>query len=86
MKINRNKSFLYIDPPYYEKAPSLYRYWYSHNDHKELSNFTSSIKKPWLISYDNNDEIKSLYKRTNLTYKKYILITQLPERKLVMNC
>ena len=91
VKINRNKSFLYIDPPYYEKGPSLYRYWYSHNDHKELSNFTSSIKKPWLISYDNNDEIKSLYKTTNLGIQEIYFDYSIAGKKignelLISNC
>lgn len=62
-KRNR-KTFVYIDPPYYEKGPSLYRYYYEKNMHKSLAKFIKTKSYPWLISYDNSKEIKKLYQRS----------------------
>ncbi len=63
-KLMKQNIFVYIDPPYYEKGPSLYRYWYKHNDHKNLSKFIQRFKKPWLISYDDHKEIRNLYRNS----------------------
>lgn len=64
-KYKRNRStFVYIDPPYYEKGPSLYRYFYEKNMHKELASFIKTKSYPWLISYDDVPEIKKLYRRS----------------------
>lgn len=62
-KRNR-KTFVYIDPPYYEKGPSLYRYYYEKDMHKSLAKFIKTKSYPWLISYDNSKEIKKLYQRS----------------------
>lgn len=63
-RYKRNRSiFVYIDPPYYEKGPSLYRYYYDYKMHKELSKYIKRKTFPWLISYDNHPEIKKMYKR-----------------------
>lgn len=61
-KRNTN-TFVYIDPPYYEKGPSLYRFYYEENCHKILANFIKTKTYPWLISYDDNQEIRKLYRR-----------------------
>ncbi|MEN6462211.1 MAG: DNA adenine methylase [Syntrophomonas sp.] len=60
-----NPCFLYIDPPYYLKGKSLYRYWYELEDHKQLSNFLLNLNNTvkWLVSYDNHSEIESLYSK-----------------------
>lgn len=58
-----NNTFLYIDPPYYEKGASLYRYWYKHDDHKQLAKALLKFDIPWLVSYDNHNEIKKLYSK-----------------------
>lgn len=64
-KYKRNsKTFVYIDPPYYEKGPSLYRYYYNQQMHKDLSRFIKKKSYPWLISYDNSDDIKKLYRNS----------------------
>lgn len=57
--------FMYIDPPYYEKGKSLYRYYYSDFDHQSLANFIRNKTFPWLISYDAAPYIEKLYKKSN---------------------
>lgn len=57
--------FLYLDPPYFSKGKTLYRYWYEMNDHRQLSDFLLNLNDniKWLVSYDNHPEIEALYKK-----------------------
>ncbi|UYP72863.1 DNA adenine methylase [Pantoea dispersa] len=56
-----DNSFVYLDPPYYIKGQGLYRNFYNHNDHCEIRDILSKVEYSWVVSYDNNEEIKSLY-------------------------
>lgn len=55
--------FTYLDPPYYVKGSKLYKNFYSHNDHKRISE-TLDMKRDgnWILSYDFTEEIIDLYK------------------------
>lgn len=56
------KSLVYLDPPYYIKGQGLYRNFYEHKDHVEIRTLLDKIEDiPWLVSYDNADEIGSIY-------------------------
>lgn len=59
---NRNKYFIFLDPPYFQKGQSLYLNHYSNKDHEKLSEFLgkSSFKK-WVMTYDDVPYIKNLY-------------------------
>lgn len=60
-KLNR-KSFIFFDPPYYNKGASLYTNFYTHNDHLSLANKIKGIKyHSWILTYDNTIEIKDMY-------------------------
>ncbi|MEX7116571.1 DNA adenine methylase, partial [Pseudomonas aeruginosa] len=48
--------------PYYEKGSQLYRNHYRPEDHKKISQTVLSIDTPWLVTYDNCNQIKDLYK------------------------
>lgn len=60
----KHNQFYFIDPPYYQKGKELYTNFYNHDDHVQLAKyFKTKLKtKKILISYDNCDEIKKLYK------------------------
>jgi len=66
--INRMDSFLpvnslvYLDPPYYVKGQGLYRNFYNHEDHVCIRKALDKVKTKWIVSYDNCDEIKEIYK------------------------
>lgn len=64
-------SFMYLDPPYYVKGEGLYRNFYTHSDHVEVKDKLAGVGFPWLVSYDDNEEIHDIYK----DYKKetYVL-------------
>lgn len=63
-KQNVRQHFILLDPPYFQKGKSLYLNNYNNNDHKRLSEFLmrSSLKK-WIMTYNNRDYIKTLYKK-----------------------
>lgn len=63
-------TFVYIDPPYYEKGSKLYMNYYTEDDHKKLSMKVDKMKKKWLVSYDNKGFILDLYdSKRKLLYK-----------------
>lgn len=55
------KTLLYLDPPYYHKGAGLYRNFYNHDDHVAICNKLKEVNYPWIVSYDNTEEIKSIY-------------------------
>ena len=59
--MENQRCFAYIDPPYYEKGKSLYRYYYLDDDHRALANLLKISSFPWLASYDDHPFIIDLY-------------------------
>lgn len=57
------KSLVYLDPPYYVKGAGLYRNFYKHEDHEKIARLLASdqFQRPWVVSYDNAEEICSMY-------------------------
>lgn len=61
------KCFIYLDPPYYEKGPQLYRYSMDEEDHHLLAVLLRSCKADWVLSYDDHPEIRRLYSWATIT-------------------
>ncbi|MCB2262513.1 MAG: DNA adenine methylase [Candidatus Thiosymbion ectosymbiont of Robbea hypermnestra] len=62
-KITIPKTLYYLDPPYYKKGKDLYVNYYTHSDHVEIAKTISELENVyWLISYDDINEIRDLYK------------------------
>ena len=58
----REKVFVYLDPPYYEKGGRLYLNSYEDKDHRSLSRYLRRQKLlKWMVSYDDADFIRALY-------------------------
>ena len=58
------KTLFYLDPPYHKKGKELYLNHYNDDDHKKISLAIGKVKKQkWLITYDNTELIKKLYKK-----------------------
>lgn len=59
-----NKTLIYLDPPYYLKGRALYKNYYSYEDHVAVFNVITKINRhKWIVSYDNVDTIRDLYKK-----------------------
>jgi DNA adenine methylase len=54
-------SYLYLDPPYYHKAEQLYGHLFSDNDHVNMRNYLAELDVPWMLSYDDASEVRTLY-------------------------
>lgn len=61
-------SLIYLDPPYYVKGKGLYRNYYKHDDHVCIAKLLQqkSFRWPWVVSYDNADEICAMYKMSQV--------------------
>lgn len=56
------KTLFYFDPPYYVKGKDLYLNYYQDKDHKEIASEIGKVgKQKWVVTYDNVQQIKSLY-------------------------
>lgn len=65
-KNSQKNCLIYLDPPYYVEGKKLYLNYYNHNDHVTLSDYIQNkLQFPWILSYDNVPEIKSLYHTKN---------------------
>jgi DNA adenine methylase len=59
----RQRSLVFLDPPYYNKGQDLYQNHYAPSDHAHLAaTIERSIRQPWVISYDAAPRIMELYK------------------------
>lgn len=54
-------SFLFIDPPYFRKGSGLYTNFYKPDDHASLSQAVLDLNCPWVVTYDDVQQIRSLY-------------------------
>ncbi|MBE2228291.1 MAG: DNA adenine methylase [Ignavibacteria bacterium] len=67
---SKKEIFIYLDPPYFCKGACLYMNYYKQKDHLKLSKHVSSLKKKWMVSYDNHDFILNLYaENKKVSYK-----------------
>lgn len=65
--IPKKNAFVYLDPPYYKKGEELYSDYFSYDDHKNLEKIIrDNIHTKWLLTYDNHEEIKRIYKDYNI--------------------
>lgn len=56
-----DRCFVYLDPPYYEKGPQLYKHSMDHEDHVVLAMKVRNLPGAWALSYDDHPEIRRLY-------------------------
>ena len=60
------KVFLFLDPPYAESRQiAAYNIHFKTEDHERLARILRKIKSPFLLTYDNCEYIRDLYKWAN---------------------
>ncbi len=67
-----NRTFIYLDPPYYHKGDLLYMNSFNHDDHQILKDILYSTKLKFIVSYDDCPEIRSIYKKEK--FRTYELV------------
>jgi DNA adenine methylase len=60
---DKTESFVYLDPPYYQKGANLYLNAFKDADHEKLAKYVTKLSTPWMLSYDNHSFITNLYQR-----------------------
>lgn len=60
--LNLPNIFLYLDPPYVQKGPGLYKSSFDKQKHIELSNAVKSYQGSYMITYDVDKLVDELYK------------------------
>jgi DNA adenine methylase len=55
------RTLIYLDPPYYVKSDRLYQNLYVAADHARIAKAVRKLGKPWVISYDDVQEVRELY-------------------------
>lgn len=61
-KHRNRKCLIYFDPPYYQKGPALYLNHFRHYDHEALRDCILQCPFPWVLSYDNHENIVGMYR------------------------
>jgi DNA adenine methylase len=60
-KISSQSIFYYLDPPFFEAADKLYRFYFDQAEHKALRDFLEKLQSPWILSYDFTEQVNELY-------------------------
>jgi DNA adenine methylase len=56
-----DRTFVYLDPPYYGKGKNLYQHFYEHADHSAIAELVGDIRQQWVVSYDRHPRLVPLY-------------------------
>lgn len=76
---NQEHSFVYFDPPYFQKGKELYKNYFLPKDHSSICRqIAQTLMCPWLITYDDVESIATLYH--HYYCKKYDLIYSLANK------
>jgi DNA adenine methylase len=58
----RSNTFIYADPPYFDKARGLYMNAFSTADHRSLATVLNArARRNWILTYDNDPQVAELY-------------------------
>lgn len=60
-KLPLENLFFYFDPPFFEEAEALYRYYFADDDHRALRDVLLKLEDKWILSYDSADQVETLY-------------------------
>jgi DNA adenine methylase len=53
--------FFYFDPPFFDKADALYRFYFVAEDHRKLRDKLLCLEDKWVLSYDSAEQVETLY-------------------------
>jgi DNA adenine methylase len=59
--VQLGRVFYYLDPPFWNKADKLYRHYFNEAEHQALALAISSLQGNWVLSYDMDPSVISLY-------------------------
>lgn len=59
--ISKDSIFYYLDPPFFEAADKLYRFYFDQPEHEALRDYLEKLRSPWILSYDFTEKVNELY-------------------------
>jgi len=65
-------SFVYLDPPYYEKGDQLYAISFTREQHSRLAEMLASADYDWALSYDDHPAIRELYTKNPVHFLEVV--------------
>jgi len=74
------RALLNIDPPYFTQGKDLYLSFYKPEDHAGLAQIIRRISIPWMLTYDDATEIRTLYEGLPIYRKSLIYSAQVKRR------
>jgi DNA adenine methylase len=84
-----SEDFLYLDPPFFEKADRLYTHYFSDKQHRELRDHLLTEKSKWILSYDSAVRVEELYgrapKQVDLLYSVAAKASQRQAQEIVLS-
>jgi DNA adenine methylase len=67
-------TFLYLDPPYYQRGKELYLNYYNHNDHFTLAKTLKTFNFcKWFMTYDDCVQVRELYSEPKINIRELVL-------------
>ena len=70
--LNRKDALIYLDPPYFKPPKnSHYKISFEKKDHLKLLSYIKKMKTKFFLSYDDDPEIKKMYKDFRITEIKF---------------
>ncbi len=60
-RMGDSELFAYLDPPYVQKGPGLYRSAFDEGKHRSLAQKIGSAKSKWVVTYDADKLIDDIY-------------------------
>lgn len=60
-RLTDSELFAYLDPPYVQKGPGLYRSSFTNEKHRSLARKIGSAQSKWVVTYDADALIESIY-------------------------
>jgi len=78
---------IYLDPPYYNQGKNLYKNFLKDEGHKRLYDALQLIPSPWIMSYDNCEFIRLLYKHKIIRIEdiRYSFLNKKKNRELLIS-
>jgi DNA adenine methylase len=70
----------YLDPPFFEKADQLYRFYFEERDHAKLRDVVLELDDDWILSYDVADGLHRIWSHTDSRRAHIELLYNMPQR------
>ncbi len=86
-RMGNSDLFAYLDPPYVQKGPGLYRSSFDEEKHRSLARKVGSAKSKWVVTYDADkliDDIYGDYERGDLEISYTANVKTVGKEKIIL--